>query len=41
MDNPDYDFWNNENVATDLNGIKQIRERIIELKEQKNNLKQL
>lgn len=41
MDNPDYDFWNNENVVTDLNGIKQIREKIIELKEQKNNLKQL
>ena len=41
MNNPDYDFWNNSNVATDLNGIKQIREKIIELKEQKNNLKQL
>jgi len=41
MDNPDYNFWDNENVATDLNGIKQIREKIIELKEQKNNLKQL
>ncbi len=39
MNNPDYDFWDNANVATDLNGIKQIREKIIELKHKKNELK--
>jgi hypothetical protein len=39
MDDPEYDYYNNENVANDLNGIKQIREKISELKQKKNELK--
>ena len=39
MDGPFYDFWDNTKVANDLNGIKQIREKIVELKHKKNELK--
>lgn len=41
MDDPEYDFWNNEMVGEDLKGIRQIREKIKELKQQKNKLKVL
>jgi hypothetical protein len=39
MDSHDYNFWDHANVATDLNDIKKIREKIIELKHKMNELK--
>lgn len=39
MDNPDYDFHNNQNIAADMDDITKIREKIHTLKKQKDELK--
>jgi hypothetical protein len=40
MNDPEYDFWNNEEVEYDLNTIKRIKQKIKSLKREKDELKQ-